>query len=85
MIRFTVTWWPDTQSELLRLWLASAHRRRISEAADAIDRELAAHPFLGSDDLGEGMRRLVEEPLAVYFTVNEGDCTVTVWIVESTD
>ena len=41
MTQYTVTWWEAADDELLRLWLDSSERSRVTDASREIDRLLS--------------------------------------------
>lgn len=76
-MRFTVTWHPTAETELAEIWLRAGDRANVAEAANKIDRALAAGPLdLGEDFYGD--RILVMLPLAVTYTVSEPDLSVQI-------
>jgi len=46
-----------------------------------LDEELGRNPLSASESREGNTRVLCEAPLAVFFDVNEQDCSVTVWSV----
>jgi plasmid stabilization system protein ParE len=79
-MRFTVIWRRRAQGELADVWTDSPDRQAVSDAADRIDRILRIDPHLKGRPF-DGDRILVEEPLAVVFSVNPGDRKVEVLAV----
>ena len=62
-MRYTVTWDRSAQDELLEIWLASKQRADVTDAANAIDRELSFDALeKGVDFYGD--RILVCQPIA---------------------
>lgn len=79
---YTVLWVPGAEQELASLWLSAPDRVALSEAANAIDGLLRTDPEGRGESREAGRRILVEPPLGVIFSINEGDRTVlilTVW------
>jgi hypothetical protein len=80
-MRYTVLWSPVAEQRLAALWTDAVNRKAVTDAANAIDRQLANDP----DELGEsrsdGTRVLFVPPLGILFQVNEGDRMVTVLAV----
>jgi len=85
MTRYTVLWWPPARDDLALLWIESRERESVSEAANAIDRELAEDAAAKGAAIHEGLRRLVLESLEVAFSVDEEDRLTTVWSVRKID
>lgn len=79
-MRFTVTWRPDAEAKLARIWLDSEDREAVQAASDQFDEilrhspELMGHPFFGD-------RVFFISPLAVVFEVSEPDRLVRIWDV----
>lgn len=74
---YAVTWHPAAVQELTATWLDADDRNAISQAANAIDEALAKNPQ-GKGEEFYGDRLFVVAPLAVTFTINDGDRTVQV-------
>lgn len=81
MKRYTVSWWQEARDDLARLWLRSDDRPGVSQAANAIDQELAENPTRGSTPGHEGLLRLEIMPICVQLTIDEADRQVHVWSV----
>jgi hypothetical protein len=80
-MKWTVVWQLNARNDLAELWNNGPDRTAIRNAADRIDWLLMRNP-LGQGEAREGNTRiLVEAPLAVYFTVSEPDCMVSVFDV----
>jgi hypothetical protein len=78
MTRYTVVWHQFALDELLRLWLSSSDRQSITNAADAIDRELSRSASKKGVLVDDDIRELFVVPLRVIFTVSEPDRLVTI-------
>jgi hypothetical protein len=76
-MRYTVTWLPDAQNELARLWMQAADRQAMSAASNRIDQLLARVPLSVGTAQGSDYR-LVVGPLEVVYTVSPPDCFVEV-------
>lgn len=74
---FTVTWHPDAEDELARIWMAAPDRHAVTEAANRIERLLRHDPERQGEDY-HGRRLLFEAPLAVVFRVSPDDRLVQV-------
>ncbi len=81
MKRYTVIWWQAADDELLRLWLASSERSRITDASREIDKLLSSQGNSIGEEVHEGLRVLEVEPLRIQFSVEEEDRVVRVWTV----
>jgi plasmid stabilization system protein ParE len=77
-MRFTVLWKPDAENKLIRLWMESADRQSVRNAADEIDRLLANDPLAEGESRSVDIRVLFVEPLAVFYAVREQDRIVEV-------
>ncbi len=78
MTRYTVTWLQGAQDHLASLWMQRPDRKRITQAANAVDQELAADPMSKGQPASEGLRTLHVPPLHVLFSVREPDRMVEV-------
>jgi hypothetical protein len=76
-MRFTVVWLPSALNELAALWVRSADRQAVSDAANRIDQALRRDPA-NKGRAYQGFRVLVELPLAAAFQVLPDDCLVRV-------
>lgn len=85
MSRFTVVWWRFAKDKLADLWLDATDKADITRAADEIDRRLAADPESSAEDCHEGLYRLMVDPIAVQFSIDDFDRRVTVWTVRRSD
>ncbi len=80
-MKFQVIWTPQCEKELASLWLESAHRAELTEAATRIDAQLRGDPLSAGESRQENFRILFDGPLAVRFEVREPDQTVIVFDV----
>jgi hypothetical protein len=78
MNRYTVTWLSGAQDQLAQIWIDSSDRQAVSQAANAIDIELATDADRKGAPVEEGLRSLYVPPLHVLFTVREPDRLVEV-------
>jgi len=78
MIRFTVIWAKDITEQLTILWLQAKDRRKVTQDSFLIDLELSTDAHIKGIDLHEGLRKIVQHPLAVTYTVNLPDRIVRV-------
>ena len=76
-MRYTVTWDPSAEAELMAIWLGAPDRQAVTDAANEIDRLLANDPQLKGQPF-YGDRILVASPLAVTFSVSPDDRRVRV-------
>ncbi len=78
-MRYSVMWTPSARAQLANLWMQSPDRQAITDSADRIDRQLQND----ADTKGINwwpFRAYFNDPLAVLFTVDPGDCRV--WVVQ---
>jgi hypothetical protein len=82
-MKYTVTWKPDAESELMNLWLGASNRESIRQAADDIERLLANDAEdQGKSRIGD-FRILLIEPIGVLYHVSHLDrrvAVVRVWV-----
>jgi hypothetical protein len=78
--RFTVAWHDDVAEQLATLvvkhWGAPLGQQ-ISEAANAVDRELSSNPQAQGHALAENVQLVVVGPLAVEYAIFDEDRQVT--------
>jgi hypothetical protein len=79
-VKYSVRWREEASEELATIWLKSdsSERRKITAAADAIDKALANRPIECGESRGAMRRIFYVEPLALVFQVSEPDWTVNV-------
>ena len=80
---FTVVWMPRALDLLADIWIRAPDRRGVADAANRIDRTLRVDAHRKGQPLGRG-RLLIDDPLAVTFTVDPGDRMVKVLQVRRT-
>lgn len=78
---FTVTWHPEAEDELVRIWINFGDRRLITQAVARIDNELAEQPASCGEAVREGVRSLNVPPLRVWFVVRPDDRLAEVLMV----
>lgn len=76
-MKFTVTYYPSARDELIDVWLAASDRQAITDASDAIDRELAWDAHRKGEPYEEN-RLFGIYPLVVAYSVSVDDRLVTV-------
>jgi mRNA-degrading endonuclease RelE of RelBE toxin-antitoxin system len=81
MNTFTVTWHPEAEDELARVWITSSDRKRITLAVATVERELANDPQIRGVAIREGLWSLNAAPLRVLFAVSNADSVVEVLMV----
>ena len=64
---YLVTWLPDAERELARLWMAAPERAAITAAANELDRRLAANGPEEGESREDDFRITFAPPLAVVF------------------
>ncbi len=85
---YTVVWVPAAEQELAELWINTARRREVTEAAGAIDLRLQAAPAEEGESRAHGRRILLVPPPGVTFEVLLKDRIVRVldvWQFEKRD
>jgi len=81
MNRYTVTWQPEAETELVELWLEARDRNQLAAAVRAIDTDLAMDAEAKGDLVAEGIRAFNAPPLRVLFTVRPADRVVEIELV----
>jgi len=77
-MKYTVVWTTTAENELGELWLQSADRQSVSDAANRLEVELKRDPTGSSIVLSEKYREIYLKPLLMVFSVSEADRKVTV-------
>jgi hypothetical protein len=80
-MKYTVLWAREAERHLATLWTESEHRQAITEAANAIDKQLLHDPERIGESRPDGTRILFVPPLGVLFSIKELDFTVSVLTV----
>lgn len=80
-MRYTVVWSDPALAQLADLWTNAPDRQAVTEAANAIDRELARDPAAKGSPAQEGFRTLDIPPLHSLYAVDEPDRIVRVVLV----
>jgi hypothetical protein len=81
-MNYQVIWKPEAERRLANIWLDSAKRQAVTDAARMIDQRLAHDPRSQGESRDAGRRVLYVPPLAVIFKVNSKSKKVrvlTVW------
>jgi hypothetical protein len=75
---FTVDWSDAAIDDLADIWNRAPDRRAVTTAEKVIEQLLARDPVANGDHLGEGLYRLHQPPLMVYYSVDSTQRTVEV-------
>jgi plasmid stabilization system protein ParE len=78
MMRCTVVWLEDAQSDLAHIWLSEVDRNAVNLATTAIDQDLAIDPSVKGVEVSEGIRAYFVPPLRILYLVREPDRIVEV-------
>jgi len=81
MNRYTVTWQPAAEAELIQLWMQAQNRNQVAAAVRAIDSALAIDAESKGLLIAEGLHAFNEPPLRVLFTVRPADRVVEIELV----
>lgn len=81
MTRYTVTWHPEAEAELVELWLSAPDRAAITAAVQVIDAALGHDAAAKGNRVVEGLRVFHAPPLRVLFVAREADRVVEVEVV----
>ena len=82
-MRYTVVWIPSAEARLADLWLRAVDRQAVTDSSNRIDCELAENAHTKGVTWGP-FRAYFDDPLAVLFIVDPGDCMVEVVQVRRT-
>ena len=76
-MNYTVTWAPDAEEELVRIWISSGSRNAVKKAADEIDKLLRRNPEAKGELFGNKWSLHVR-PLLVVYEIIPDDCLVQI-------
>jgi hypothetical protein len=82
-MRYTVVWETPAETQLIRLWMRAADQQAVADAANRIERDLARDAHAKGNPQGV-FRTYCDDPLAVMFHVDPGDCMVRIFQVRRT-
>ena len=82
-MKYTVLWEKFAENQLMRIWTRATDQQEVADASDRIDRDLAYDADKKGIPIGI-FRKYTDEPLAVLFCVDPGDCKVHVISVRRT-
>jgi hypothetical protein len=71
MTPFQVIWSPEALRQLAALWITATNRSEITRAQHRIDQALAADPKSAGRELSEGLWKLDDPPLLVFYEIND--------------
>lgn len=74
---FAVTWAPDAEEELVRIWISSGSRNAVKRAADETDKVLTHNPETKGTSCGKRLS-LHFPPLLVVYEIVPDDCIVQI-------
>jgi hypothetical protein len=81
MSSFHVEWSMTALDMLADIWTQASNRRAVNISQSQIDAQLAGDPIGRGTHLGEGLYKMVVEPLIVFYSVNETTKQVEVSVV----
>lgn len=85
---FLVEWIPVALDGAMELWMAADDRNAVTDAIEAIDRQLARDPLGAGESRPDDQRIMFALPLGVRYRVIEADRlgrVVAVWRVRRPD
>jgi hypothetical protein len=75
-MKWTVVWQSSADNRLADLWNNGPDRTAITQAANRIEQLLKRDPIHVGEGREDDVRILIEQPIAVYYTVSELDFMV---------
>jgi hypothetical protein len=78
---YTVVYEPAAEAKLADLYNKAADKQAVSDSSNRIDAELRIDPDRKGIPFGR-FRAYYDDPLAVLYEVNPGDCMVRVVVVK---
>lgn len=78
-MNFAVLWWPLAEQQLTDLWDRAPDPEAVADAADDVNRALAANPTGLGESRGTPVRRIwFQYPLCVLYLIDAPSATVYV-------
>ena len=77
-MKFT-TDWQAVEDDLAAIWVHSADRQAVTDAANEIEGLLRYNPLTVGEAREGNTRILIVQPVAVYYDVIVDDCRVVLW------
>jgi len=77
-MKYQVSWHPEAEAELARLWLDMPNRQEVAIAADRLDSFLGNRPSEIGESRPNSRRIFFETPLGVIYRVIDADKRVFV-------
>jgi mRNA-degrading endonuclease RelE of RelBE toxin-antitoxin system len=68
---YQVIWSTAALRQLAALWMAASNRMEITRAQSRIDKALALDPKSAGKEIADGLWRIRDDPLLVYFEIND--------------
>ncbi len=81
MNSFHVEWTMTALDMLAEIWTQASNRRAVNNSQNQIDAQLAGDPIGRGTHLGEGLYKMVVDPLIVFYSVDETTKQVQVSVV----
>ena len=72
-MKFTVVWVRHLERKLADIWNKAPDRQAVTDAVDAIDRQLSLDSMRQGRPVGDGLRVLTRKPIEVLFEVSVDD------------
>ena len=82
-MRYTVVWEKPAEAQFLRIWMSATDRQEVSDASVRIEHDLATDPDTKGTPHGI-FHTYRDDPLAVLFHIDPGDCMVRIFQVRRT-
>lgn len=82
---YTVTWVPDAEEELVRIWIRSGSRNAVKSAADKIDKRLRKNPDQHGVPYGNKLSLHLPPLLVVYEIIPDDRIVRIVQVVPETN
>jgi hypothetical protein len=74
---YTVVWVKSAEDRLIELWMQASDQQAVTDSSNRIDDELKVDPDRKGLPFGD-FRAYYDDPLAVLYEVDPGDCMVRV-------
>jgi hypothetical protein len=82
---YSVRWLRDARLELARIWISAKDPYAIRAASEEIEKLLGEQAGTCGEPLGEGLFKLIHEPLVVLYTVDVVAQSIEVVWIRSLD
>jgi hypothetical protein len=77
-MNYAVIWTKAAVDQLAAAWMSATNRTAVQRASNRIDRQLASNPWAVGESRSGNDRLYFDQPLAVYYRIDDSDNKVYV-------